>query len=283
MAGRVTKEARLDSREARKKLEQRGKPHYRALADGLHIGYRRNAKGGVWVSRRYVGGKTYAVETIGAADDEREADGRHVLSFWQACDLARERIGIKPAEKPYTVADAAADYLRAAQARGMKGLRTTVYTVEEHILPALGSTVLADLTTRQINAFRDKLATTPPRAHTGAGKEQNYLKVDMDDPEVQRRRRVTANRVLINLRAICNHAFREDRVDSDKAWRKVSAYKAVDAARPGHVTAAEVTRIANAARADFKPMILAAFFTGCRYGEICRLKVRDYNADAGLL
>ena len=38
---RRTPDARLESRESRSRLASRGKPHYRLLEPGLHIGYRR--------------------------------------------------------------------------------------------------------------------------------------------------------------------------------------------------------------------------------------------------
>jgi hypothetical protein len=69
-------DARLESRESRSRLASRGKPHYRLLEPGLHIGYRRlkGRKGrpgvaGTWVARHYVGGRSYVVEKIGTADD----------------------------------------------------------------------------------------------------------------------------------------------------------------------------------------------------------------------
>jgi len=73
---RRTPDARLESRESRSRLASRGKPHYRLLEPGLHIGYRRlkgrkgrPAVAGTWVARHYVGGRSYVVEKIGVADD----------------------------------------------------------------------------------------------------------------------------------------------------------------------------------------------------------------------
>ena len=63
-------------------LKPRGKPYYRSLEEGLHLGYRKGEGGaGKWVCRHYVGGQTYAVETIAAADDLSDADGVVVLSY----------------------------------------------------------------------------------------------------------------------------------------------------------------------------------------------------------
>ena len=54
MARRL-RDSTLDSKDARKKLAPRGKPYYRAIGRGLHLGYRKGKDGGVWVVRRYVG------------------------------------------------------------------------------------------------------------------------------------------------------------------------------------------------------------------------------------
>lgn len=89
MARRV-KDAQLDSPTAREKLKARGKPYYRPLARGLHIGYRKNKIGGMWVARVYCGEQTYKVETVASADDKLKADGASVLDFWQAQEAARQ-------------------------------------------------------------------------------------------------------------------------------------------------------------------------------------------------
>ncbi|WP_426433932.1 hypothetical protein [Bradyrhizobium genosp. P] len=83
--GRTVRDANLEKREARRRLPPRGKPHYRVMEEGLHIGYRRLKSGaGSWVVRSYVGDQKYEVETIGPADDLSDADGVKILSFSQA-------------------------------------------------------------------------------------------------------------------------------------------------------------------------------------------------------
>jgi hypothetical protein len=89
MARRV-RDAILESRTARAKLQKRGKPYYKALSPGCHLGYRRNTGGGRWVARIYVGDRDYRVEAFADADDTRDADGVSVLNFWQAQARAHE-------------------------------------------------------------------------------------------------------------------------------------------------------------------------------------------------
>src|ERR1700760_4772242 len=93
---RRTPDSKLESRS---RLDSRGKPHYRLIEPGLHIGYRRlkgrkgrPAVAGTWVARHYVGGQSYVVEKIGTADDYSDADGTIILTFAQAQDKARRRM-----------------------------------------------------------------------------------------------------------------------------------------------------------------------------------------------
>jgi integrase len=36
-------------------------------------------------------------------------------------------------------------------------------------------------------------------------------------------------------------------------------------------------RLVNSSDPDFRPLVRAALFTGCRYGELCALKVGDFD------
>ena len=108
MARRV-KDQSLDSREARSKLKARGKPYWRSIGKGLHIGYRKGQGGGAWCIRQYQGEQKYKVETVAIADDREDANGETVLDFWQAQEAARSfrprKIGA------YTVKQAIAAYI----------------------------------------------------------------------------------------------------------------------------------------------------------------------------
>ena len=57
--------------------------------------------------------------------------------------------------------------------------------------------------------------------------------------------------------------------------RRVQPFKAVNAARPGHLTVAEAQRLINAAQGNFRNLVRAALETGARYGELAALDVRD--------
>ena len=118
---RSVRDANLDSRTARSRLKARGKPYYRTIEPGLHLGYRKSLSGaGKWVVRQYEGEQAYTVETIATADDNADADGVAILDFRQAQEKARERMVTRAhaaAGKagPYLVADARNSRARDAQ------------------------------------------------------------------------------------------------------------------------------------------------------------------------
>ena len=91
--GRKVKDKTLDTREARGKLKANGKPYYRMIEPGLHLGYRKlKGRAGTWLVRQYLGKQAYEVERIGTADDLSNADGEAILDFKQAQDKARARM-----------------------------------------------------------------------------------------------------------------------------------------------------------------------------------------------
>src|SRR5262249_39702574 len=106
--------------------------------------------------------------------------------------------------------------------------------------------------------------------------------VDMHDAETIRRRRDSANRLLGMLKSALNYAVGEERA-SPGPWQRVTAFKGVGAARIRCLSIAEAQRLLNACDADFRLLVHALLLTGARYQEVARLRVEDFNPDAGTL
>ncbi|MBR1086467.1 site-specific integrase [Bradyrhizobium manausense] len=282
---RTVRDANLEKREARKRLDARGKPYYRVMEEGVHLGYRRLKTGaGNWVVRSYVGDQKYEVETIGPADDLSDADGVKILSFSQAQARARELMvdrAHKAAGKsgPLTVKAAVDVYIEFLEAK-RKSAKFSRYAADAFILPELGEIEVKDLTKDQIEGWHHGLAKAGARIRVKKGEEQRFKEVD-DPEEHQRRRRSTANRILTVLKAALNRAWRDEKVPSDAAWRAVEPFKGVDAARVRYLELAEATRLLNAADQDFRRLARGALETGARYGELIRLKVTDFSHNSG--
>jgi integrase len=295
---RKVKDKELDSREARGKLKPRGKPYWRAIDPGLHIGYRKPRNGaGKWVVRLYAGDQAYVVETIATADDlsdatfhDRDIPGvqvksTDVLSFYQAQTKARAlRDGRSRSEAgitgPLTVSDAMDAYIEyleknprtAADARSRDKL---------FIRPSFGDVEIDKLDADQLRRWHSANGKAPRYSRAPDGKTRR-LAINGDDGA--RARCVSANRTLMVLKAALNRVWRAGKVTgSDRAWRSVQPFKGVDKARIRYLTVTEAARLTNACDPEFRPMVQAALQTGCRYGELTRLQVHDFNPDSGTL
>jgi integrase len=279
MARRVRDRA-IETREARRKLKASGKPYWRAIGKGLHVGYRKGKTSGVWVVRRYLGDRAYSMDTIAEADDVLDADGKDVLDFWQAQDAARQ-LRQRPSLGVYTVKDAIRDYLDRLE--GRPSWHDTKTRLEAFAIPAFGDKRVSELEPDEIRNWHRAIAKTPARARTKRGAEQAYRSTDFDDPETQRKRQASANRCLGLLKAALNLAWREKKVESNDAWQRVELYRGVDIPRARYLSVAEAQRLINAAQGDFRTLVEAALQTGARYQELARLRVADFNADAGTL
>ncbi len=278
---RTLRDAKLDSREARTRLRVRGRPYWRLVEPGLHIGYRQLAgRPGTWCVRRYVGHQRYTVTAIaGVADDFAEADGTTVLSFAQAQKAA---LAHKPqAAGPLTVKACVEAYLTHLAGRG--GTVDASTRAAAFIYPPpLGDELVEALTAKQLRAWHVGLAKLPRRVRTGEGQRQQYAEIDHSD-EGQRRRKVSANRVLTILKGALNHAFREGLVANDVEWRRVKPFEGVTAARIRFLTVAEARRLINACAGAFRRLVQGALATGCRYSELARLTVAHFNPENGSL
>jgi integrase len=286
MARRVH-DATLDSKDARRRLKIRGKPYYRQIERGLHLGYRRLGGGqaGTWVARHYVGEQSYEVQKIGIADDVSDADGVAVLDFWQAQDAARKAM-VDRAHLAHgkhgaiTVGDAMDDYLAYLDHNKKSGADAR-YRDRAFIRPALGDIEVAKLTADRLRKWMNHMASTPARVRTRGGLKQQYAALDTAD--AKRARKVTVNRTLITLKAALNMAWRENKVASNAEWTRVKPFEGVNTARVRYLSVAEAKRLINACDPDFRLLVQAALETGCRLGELVALAVHDFNPDAGTL
>lgn len=288
---RAVRNARLNTRSARTRLEARREPYWTVISEGCALGYRRGAKGGYWIAkfRDEFGQRRY--DAIGAADDARDPDGVSALSFAQAQERARKFFARKareaagdlaPLDRPYTIDDALNDYFRDYAKRG-KALSRTRSAANLHLRPALGAIPLAKLTAKRLRDWHHGLADKGRQVRGKRGELARETNRHATSRDALRRRRATANRILTVLKAALNHAWREGLVPSDEAWRRVSPFKSVAAPVIRYLSDDEARRIVNACAADFRDLVRGALLTGCRYGELIALHASDYDADAGTL
>ncbi|TAN47032.1 MAG: site-specific integrase, partial [Rhodospirillales bacterium] len=286
---RAVKDSRLDSREARSKLEARHKPYWRLIDRGCHIGYRKGVRGGIWRARYYVGEGQYEESVLGVADDIRDCDGGDVLDFSQAQQAAhdwfrrksREKIGLPVSAQGYTVAQVMADYTAWFRAH-RKSLSSLESSINTHVLPALGNVEVSKLTPRMIREFHEAMATAPARLRSGKGKDVRFRTAPLSRDEI-RARKSTANRVLAILKAALNRAYLDGQIESDEPWKRVKSFRGTKAAKVAFLDRDQCSRLIAACPDDLARLVKAALFTGCRYGELVQMTACDFIPQSGTL
>lgn len=274
-------EPNLSSARGRSRLKAHPKPYWKTVYEGLHIGYRKGTAKDTWYVRWYdkeAGKKgTYAVRKLGPVEPEG-------MTYAEAVEAAKakrdDELGTATnyEGQPYTVADAMNDY-RVHQKRRGKDVRELGRRIQTDINPVLGDIPIKDLGKRQIEKWLHDLANREPRKRPDSDGRVKVREAPSTE-EAMRKRRSTANRTLTILKAGLNHAYRNEKVGTDKAWRIVEPFKGVDSARVEYLSQAECRKLVDACDRFFRPLVQAALYTGARYGELAALDVRDLDRDA---
>jgi integrase len=197
------------------------------------------------------------------------SDGVGTLSFDEARQRALELSQSERVAGSVTVGRAFETYVRDLQARSKS---TEVARTASIYLAEIADVPVAELTTAMLQSWLATVAAVSVRHRK-----------QPDGDEAARKRRNSANRIAACLVAALNHAFRAGRVSSDAAWKRLRKFEGVDAARTRFLSIAESVRLLNACDPDLRNLVRAALETGCRFGELARLVVTDFNSDVGAL
>lgn len=274
--GRMVKDALLQSIEARSKLKVRHEPYWRLIAEGVHLGYRKGKRGGVWIGRVREGAG-YRKQVLGNANDVIEATKENYLTFSEAQKSVATLLSDRPIPTEYDVGEAVARYLAWFKIN-RKSAKVTETVINAHILPSWKSVKLSDLRAEAIKAWHQKLATKPARKRVRSGQAVAYREAPTDD-DAKRARKSTANRVLTVFKAVLNKAFEDELVQSHDAWRKVKPFENTDEPIVRFLKTSEATRLINACKPDFRILVQAALNTGARFSEVTGMKVCDFSPD----
>lgn len=285
---RVRRDAKLDSRSARLRLQAGGEPYWSMLAPGEALGYYRPSNGGAgtWRARVLKAGGGHRKAALGTADDYADSDGHEVLSFAQAQVKAREWFDRAhrdageevPQRGPFTVADAWTLYRGDCVRRGVKAMSRLDCGANLYILPEMGVVEVEKLTQARIEKWHSALAEAAPRRRAKKFAEKIAEGPKPETDEQKRQRRASANRVLTILKSALNFAKRKRKVTcTADTWREVHPFGNADAARVRFLNLEEQIRLVNACEPEFRRLVQGGLFTGARFGELVKLKTQDFD------
>ena len=294
---RTKRSAKLDTWTARRKLKT-GQYHQERLGHGQYIAYRRPKSGGAgtWTARWWNEDDNKTVQSrLGMADDIQDADGNQILNYPQAHEMALRwfKIRLRQANMEidgsiipkgsFTVKDAMEAYFKDGELRGMKTVANKRSVSKTWILPSLGHIEVSRLTRIKLESWRDEMAQSPRKLAAKMGGPQRYWPPPANEEE-KRQRKVTANGVLLILKAALTHCYDRGLFDViDKCWQSAKGYRGVDKPRSRFLTVDEQVRLVSVCPPEFKELVRAALLTGCRFGELQRLQCKDYDPINGTI
>ena len=254
---REHRNTRLQTREARSKLKPREEPYWHDLERGRSIGYFRGVRGGSWRLREFIGG-AYRKRHLGRADDINDADGVTILSFMDAVRRAlQEDRPTLQIQTRWRVEDALDEYFEARQVSSTSdSIHRDRVAADAYIVPA-DQRPASQLSERQRKRLRnslrgkliDELTTVELR------RWRDSLVPNTKDPDERRRAKSSANRVWAVLRAALNLAFQNQRVNDDRAWRRLTPFKNVDQPQTRFLRIEECRRLIAAADGELRPLV----------------------------
>jgi integrase len=255
---RKVRHSALESRSARLKLKIRRRPYSGpSLARGIALMYRRNNTNGTWVLKASDGHGAYWTKAFALADDFEDADGKNVLTFYEAQDaakkLARGEHG-GAGNAPTTVDGALTDYKSDLEARNANPYNAEAPRV--HLTSVLLAKPVQLLNANELKKWRDGLLTKVAPA--------------------------TVNRVCRCLFAALELARHHDeRIQNGRAW-EVGLAGLPDAREARNVIISDdkvLELIAAAYRLDHQFGLLTdtLAITGARPSQAVRLRVEDLH------
>lgn len=270
--------AKIDSKGARATLPFHREPHWQRLEKGLYVGYRVSKAGGIgtWRGRwRDEDGERYYL-SIDPSDIQPDPPGRDT-AFTQAAKIVREwqaNLAQGVVNKPLTVADAIAEYLRHKgrddDARSVRATATAKAALERNVLSdPIAKVELSKLRPDLLQAWLDRRVIVRGP--------------DKDDPDAKRAARNTANRELARFKAVLNFALKKRLVGSDFAWKGVERFANTTARREYVPTDADLEALRTHGSPELIRVIRVLELTGLRPGEAYKLRVRDFDKAAGTL
>jgi integrase len=146
----------------------------------------------------------------------------------------------------------------------------------------LGKFLISELTLERVKTWRNGLVTKPKHRRCGRFSKKATIPVDLNDKRTRDRRKDTANRILGTLKAALNFACQED-FSIIKVWTAVKPFENVGQPRVNYLEIPDQRRLLTAATGAIHDLIEAALLTGCRFGELSRLRVDDFDLTNGSL
>ncbi|WP_172976579.1 MULTISPECIES: site-specific integrase [unclassified Roseivivax] len=158
-------------------------------------------------------------------------------------------------------------------ARSPGGHYNNLILMNYHIVPDFSSIPLDEFSAKHLVRLARQVLERPPRfgfmdySRTADSRE---LTVD----EVRCRKR-TFNSLVSIMRMAFQHAWDNGQIDTERPWRCLKRMPVTHSPRTIFLTREECRRLLTNCTPALRLLVLAGLYTGCRVGELAKLRVED--------
>lgn len=274
------------------KLGFRTSPYWHVLFQGRHLGVHRPGNGICnWTARILTKDKRYKQKCVGPALDS----GHGNISYRSALERAFEwfdsgairsmanepralgrtkDVCLCPIGKIYTVGHALKDYCEWTKlARSPGGHYNNLVLINYHLIPNYGQIPLEEFSASHLRDLAQQVLETPPKY--GFMERQARVEIENLTPDELRRRKRTFNSLVSILKMAFRHAWDNAAIQSERPWRCLKRIPVNHAPRTIFLDRQECRRLLDNCTPALKDLVLAALYTGCRVGELGKLRVDD--------
>lgn len=263
-------------------LKTRREPYWEQLSRGQHLGYRKSSKQtpGTWVAR-YTMPSTYKVVTHPLGDfGHLPANQRRDAAVEQARAWFKQiNEGGSPQSK--TIEDACNHYVEhLRRTKGDKAANDAKTRFSGYVLNdcRLAKTELSKLTPAIVGDWRKRVEEMPKAKGIRGKSRADQRQTACGQSQATMRSPSTINRDLTPFRAALNHAFRDEWVSRDSAWRnKLRPVPTADKKRETYLDIHQRRAIVEAAAPEIKDFMMGLCVLPIRPGALAQLRASDFD------
>lgn len=266
----------------RNALKTRREPYWEQLSRGQHLGYRKSSKQtpGTWIAR-FTMPSTYKVATHPLGDfGHLPANQRRDAAVEKAREWFKQ-INEGGTTESKTVEDACNHYVEhLRRTKGDKAAndaktRFSGYVLNDH---RLARTELSKLTPAIVGDWRKRVEEMPKAKGIRGMTRTEQHQISDDQNQAPKRSHSTINRDLTPFRAALNHAYRDEWVSRDSAWRnKLRPIPTADKKRETYLDIHQRRAIIEVAAPEIKDFMMGLCVLPLRPGALAQLRASDFD------
>lgn len=284
--------SRFEDPEYLEALPYRGHHYWYVLEKCRHIGLQKLRPGHcTWTARILTNEKRYHQKKVGRAlnsgedsipYDEAVQRARTWFSTANIREIASpsapigsmKHLMICPIGTVYTVGHALRDYIEWRKiAATPKGYYNALCLINYHLIPHFSHIPLDDFTGRDLKCLAVHVLERPPKQ--GTQHPRPTIDIHSLDTDAIRKRKNTLNTLIGILRMAFRMAWENGHTDTERAWRCLRRLPNIEKPRMMFLSRDECRRLLTTCRPPLRRLVLGALYSGCRVGELGKLRVQD--------